>query len=108
MVERLASDLQAEFPGIIGFSWRNLFTMSEFFTAYRESPKLQPLAAIIGWTQNIHTELADLEFPRVGGFSASNLWRMKGFFETYAPSENSHHWCEKSAGLRTFKPSWPT
>ena len=27
--------------------------MSEFFTAYRDKPKLQPLVAIIGWTQNL-------------------------------------------------------
>ena len=53
VVKRLAADLQAEFPGIIGFSWRNLFYMSEFFTAYRDKPKLQPLVAIIGWTQNL-------------------------------------------------------
>jgi predicted nuclease of restriction endonuclease-like (RecB) superfamily len=53
VVKRLAADLQAEFPSIVGFSWRNLFNMSEFFTAYRDKPKLQPLAAIIGWTQNL-------------------------------------------------------
>ena len=53
VVKRLAADLQAEFPGIVGFSWRNLFYMSEFFTAYRDKPKLQPLVAIIGWTQNL-------------------------------------------------------
>ncbi len=53
VVKRLAADLQVEFPGIVGFSWRNLFNMSEFFAAYRDKPKLQPLAAIIGWTQNL-------------------------------------------------------
>ena len=53
VVKRLAADLQAEFPGVSGFSWRNLFNMSEFFLAYREHPKLQPLVAIIGWTQNL-------------------------------------------------------
>jgi predicted nuclease of restriction endonuclease-like (RecB) superfamily len=53
VVKRLAADLQLEFPGIVGFSWRNLFNMSEFFTAYRDKPKLQPLVAIIGWTQNL-------------------------------------------------------
>lgn len=53
IVKRLASDLQAEFPGVAGFSWRNLFYMSEFFAAYRDLPKLQPLVAKVGWTQNI-------------------------------------------------------
>jgi predicted nuclease of restriction endonuclease-like (RecB) superfamily len=53
VVKQLARDLQAEFPGIIGFSWRNLFYMSEFFSAYHDNPKLQPLVAIIAWTHNL-------------------------------------------------------
>jgi predicted nuclease of restriction endonuclease-like (RecB) superfamily len=53
VVKRLASDLQQEFPGIAGFSWRNLFYMTEFYAAYRDQPKLQPLVAIIGWTHNL-------------------------------------------------------
>lgn len=53
VVKRLALDLQAEFPGVAGFSWRNLFNMGEFYLAYRDLPKLQPLAAIIGWTHNL-------------------------------------------------------
>lgn len=53
VVKRLAADLQVEFPGMVGFSWRNLFYMSEFFTAYCNKPKLQPWVAIIGWTQNL-------------------------------------------------------
>jgi len=53
VVKQLANDLQAEFPGVSGFSWRNLFYMSEFYAAYRENPKLQPLVAIIGWSHNL-------------------------------------------------------
>jgi predicted nuclease of restriction endonuclease-like (RecB) superfamily len=53
VVKRLAADLQREFPGIAGFSWRNIFYMSEFFNAYRDKPKLQPMVAIIGWSQNL-------------------------------------------------------
>src|SRR2546425_12504792 len=45
VVKQLATDLQSEFPGIAGFSWRNLFYMSELFGAYRDKPKLQPLVA---------------------------------------------------------------
>jgi predicted nuclease of restriction endonuclease-like (RecB) superfamily len=48
-----ADDLQSEFPGVAGFSWRNLFYMSEFYVAYRDLPKLQPLVAIIGWSHNL-------------------------------------------------------
>lgn len=53
IVERLAADLQAEFPGIAGYSRRNIFQMREFFLAYRDLPKVQPLVAQIGWTHNV-------------------------------------------------------
>jgi predicted nuclease of restriction endonuclease-like (RecB) superfamily len=53
VVKQLAVDLQAEFPGVTGFSWRNLFSMSEFFSAYQDNEKLQQLVAIIGWGHNL-------------------------------------------------------
>ena len=53
IVERLAADLQAEFPGIAGYSRRNIFQMREFFLAYRDLPKVQPLVAQIGWSHNV-------------------------------------------------------
>ncbi len=53
VVKRLAHDLQREFPGLRGLSWRNLFYMSEFFLAYRDHPKLQPMVAIVAWTHNL-------------------------------------------------------
>lgn len=53
VVKRLAEDLRTEFPGVAGFSWRNLFYMSEFYAAYRDLPKLQPLVAMIAWTHNL-------------------------------------------------------
>jgi predicted nuclease of restriction endonuclease-like (RecB) superfamily len=37
----------------MGFSWRNLFYMSGFFSAYRDNAKLQQLVAIIGWGHNL-------------------------------------------------------
>ena len=53
VVERLTRDLQAEFPGLAGFSRRNVFYMREFYLLYRDLPKVQPLVAQIGWTQNL-------------------------------------------------------
>ena len=53
VVEQLASDLRMEFPGVGGFSRRNVFYMREFYIAYRDLPKVQPLVAQIGWTQNL-------------------------------------------------------
>ena len=53
VAERLAEDLRVEFPGIIGFSRRNVFYMREFYIAYKDLPKVQPLVAQIGWTHNL-------------------------------------------------------
>ncbi|MCK7579984.1 MAG: PDDEXK nuclease domain-containing protein [Chromatiales bacterium] len=53
VVETLARDLQAEFPGRNGFSARNLWNMREFYLSYSEWPKLQPLVAEISWAKNL-------------------------------------------------------
>ncbi|MEW6086760.1 MAG: PDDEXK nuclease domain-containing protein [bacterium] len=53
VVETLASDLQAEFPGMQGYSARNIWYMRTFYIIYRENEKLQPLVAEIGWTHNL-------------------------------------------------------
>ena len=53
VVETLASDLQKEFPGIQGFSARNLWSMRLFHLTYKDNQKLQPLAAEISWTKNV-------------------------------------------------------
>lgn len=52
VVEKLAKDLQTEFPGIRGFSARNLRYMKTFYETYQDNQKLQPLVAEIGWVQN--------------------------------------------------------
>jgi predicted nuclease of restriction endonuclease-like (RecB) superfamily len=51
-VEQLAKDLQAEFPGMGGFSSRNIWRMRSFYITYEGNPKLPPLVAEIGWTHN--------------------------------------------------------
>lgn len=51
--DNLARDLQAEFPAIQGFSSRNIWYMRTFYETYASLPKLQPLAAEIGWTHNV-------------------------------------------------------
>ncbi|MCD6456516.1 MAG: DUF1016 family protein [Methanophagales archaeon] len=53
VVERLAKDLQKEFPGIKGFSERNLWNVRNFYLTYKDSKKLQPLVAEISWTKNV-------------------------------------------------------
>jgi predicted nuclease of restriction endonuclease-like (RecB) superfamily len=52
IVERLAKDLQTEFPGIKGFSAQNLWKMKQFYEAYACHEKLSPLVREIGWSHN--------------------------------------------------------
>ena len=53
VVEHLADDLQKEFPGIQGFSARNIWYMRDFYVTYFENQKLQPLVAEISWTKHL-------------------------------------------------------
>jgi predicted nuclease of restriction endonuclease-like (RecB) superfamily len=51
--EQLSNDLRTEFPGISGFSRRNVFYMREFYLLYRDDQRMQPLVAQIGWIHNL-------------------------------------------------------
>lgn len=53
VVEKLSADIRAEFPGITGFSRRNVFYMRDFYLLYRQDEKVQPLVAQIGWSHNL-------------------------------------------------------
>jgi len=53
IADRLSQDLRDEFPGISGFSRRNVFYMREFFLLYRDDERVQPLVAQIGWSHNL-------------------------------------------------------
>jgi predicted nuclease of restriction endonuclease-like (RecB) superfamily len=53
VVERLAADLRAEFPGVQGFSAQNLWYMRQFFLAYNGHEKLQPLVGEISWAKHL-------------------------------------------------------
>jgi len=53
VVEKLAFDLQKEYPGIQGFSARNLWNMRNFYSTYQDKVKLQPLVAEISWAKNL-------------------------------------------------------
>jgi predicted nuclease of restriction endonuclease-like (RecB) superfamily len=53
IVEKLSADLQNEFPGMSGFSPRNIWYMRNFFVLYNKNKKLQPLVAEIAWSHNI-------------------------------------------------------
>jgi len=53
VVENLSQDLQREFPGVKGFSARNLWLMRSFYLEYKTETKLQPLVAEISWSHNV-------------------------------------------------------
>lgn len=53
VVKTLSEDLQAEFPGVGGFSAANLWRMKLFYETYAEHKKLAPLVREIGWTHNL-------------------------------------------------------
>lgn len=53
VVEQLAKDLQAEFPGISGFSAANLWRMRLFYESYFNNEKLAPMVREIGWSHNL-------------------------------------------------------
>jgi predicted nuclease of restriction endonuclease-like (RecB) superfamily len=52
VVSQLARDLQAEFPGVRGFSRRNLFYMRQFYLAYKDEEKVQTVSAQVPWSHN--------------------------------------------------------
>ena len=53
VVETLAKDLQAEFPGRNGFSARNLWDMKSLYASYASVPKLRRIVAVLGWGVNL-------------------------------------------------------
>ena len=53
IVEKLASDLQKEFPGLLGFSVSNLWRMRNFYLNYEKNTNLAPLVREISWSHNI-------------------------------------------------------
>lgn len=53
VVPTLSAELQREFPGVGGFSERNLWLMAQFYSEYQSFENLQPLVAEISWTKHI-------------------------------------------------------
>lgn len=53
VVETLSADLQKEFPGMTGFSVRNIWYMQQFYIEYQGDKFLQPLVAEISWSKHL-------------------------------------------------------
>jgi predicted nuclease of restriction endonuclease-like (RecB) superfamily len=52
VIDSLAKELQNEFPGVQGYSARNLWRMRSFYVEYNDSEFLPPLVAEISWSKN--------------------------------------------------------
>ena len=52
-VESLAETIQRRYPGMTGYSARNLWRMRQFYEVYRDQPKLAPLVRELSWTHNL-------------------------------------------------------
>ena len=72
VVEALAKDLQNESPGMSGFSPQNLWYMRQFYMAYPEGSKLQPMVGKISWSKHgVKTQLCfHWAYPKL-----VKLWR---------------------------------
>ncbi|SMO89190.1 Protein of unknown function [Saccharicrinis carchari] len=53
VVEKLSTDLQAEFPNSEGYSARNLWDMRRFYSRYSKNEKLRQLVAEVPWGHNL-------------------------------------------------------
>ena len=54
VVERLSADLKATFPGMTGFSPRNLWDIKRFYETYRDAPEfLRQAVAEVPWGHNV-------------------------------------------------------
>jgi hypothetical protein len=53
VVDELAADLPRLYPGVRGYTRRNLFRMRQFFEAYRAQKKGSPLVTQLPWTHHL-------------------------------------------------------
>lgn len=53
VVDELASVIAREYPGIRGYTRRNLFRMRQFYETYRGSKKVSPLVTQLPWTHHL-------------------------------------------------------
>lgn len=53
VVDELAATLARHYPGMRGYTRRNLFRMRQFFEAYRGQKKVSPLVTQLPWTHHL-------------------------------------------------------
>lgn len=89
VVDRLAADLRREFPGIEGFSPRNLKYMRAFAKAWPDDAIVQQLVAQIPWGHNIR--LLDMVKDR-----AAREWYARAIIENGWSRNVLVHWIESA------------
>ena len=67
IIDRLARDLQTEFPGVEGFSPRNLRYMRSLAEAWPDEEILQQLVAKLPWSHNVRVLDRIKDRPRESG-----------------------------------------
>jgi predicted nuclease of restriction endonuclease-like (RecB) superfamily len=77
VIDRLARDIQREFPKLSGYSARNLKYMRAFAEAWPDRPIVQQLAAQIPWGQNC-VLLDRLKDADTRAFTSAKLSSMAG------------------------------
>jgi predicted nuclease of restriction endonuclease-like (RecB) superfamily len=53
VVDELAATIARHYPGMRGYTRRNLFRMRQFFEAYRSQKKVSPLVTQLPWTHHL-------------------------------------------------------
>jgi predicted nuclease of restriction endonuclease-like (RecB) superfamily len=100
IVNRLAKDLQSNFPGMSGFSAQNLWYMRQFYLEYQSESKLQPLVGEISWSKHliimgrckdIHEREFYIRMTRQMGWTKSTLTRQiqTGAFQAAAMGQSN-------------------
>jgi predicted nuclease of restriction endonuclease-like (RecB) superfamily len=96
VVERLSADLQAEFPGVRGFSANNLWLMRQFYTEYSASEVLVAAPAEAGLLGASELEQpvqdpSDRDLPHSGTGLAANPTLEQLVQDILAPVPWGHH-----------------
>lgn len=106
VIERLAQDLKSSFPGMKGFSQRNLLYMRQFADAYPDFEITQQVVAQIPWGHNI------LLMEKVDDITA-RLWYVQKTIENGWSRNVLWHWIDSrlfernGKAITNFKNSLP-
>jgi predicted nuclease of restriction endonuclease-like (RecB) superfamily len=96
VIDRLSQDLRREFPGVEGFSSRNLKYMRAFAQAWAEEPIVQEALAQITWYHNL-TLLEKVKRPE------ERLWYARKIVENGWSRNVLVHWIESDLYERQGK-----